>query len=65
MDYVLVHHGVKGMRWGVRNGPPYPLDNANAKAHNNDAPPPAFQAEESYRYRRGVCCNSLGCVWNV
>lgn len=23
---VLVHHGIKGQRWGVRNGPPYPLD---------------------------------------
>lgn len=21
----LVHHGVKGQRWGVQNGPPYPL----------------------------------------
>lgn len=21
----LYHHGIKGMRWGVRNGPPYPL----------------------------------------
>lgn len=21
----LVHHGIKGQRWGIRNGPPYPL----------------------------------------
>lgn len=25
MTYELYHHGIKGMRWGVRNGPPYPL----------------------------------------
>lgn len=24
--YYLIHHGVKGQRWGIRNGPPYPLD---------------------------------------
>lgn len=22
----LCHHGVKGQKWGVRNGPPYPLE---------------------------------------
>ena len=22
----LKHHGIKGQKWGVRNGPPYPLD---------------------------------------
>lgn len=22
----LYHHGIKGQEWGVRNGPPYPLD---------------------------------------
>ena len=27
----LKHHGIKGQKWGVRNGPPYPLD---YKAHN-------------------------------
>ncbi len=25
-DDVLVHHGIKGQKWGVRNGPPYPLE---------------------------------------
>ena len=24
-DY-LEHHGIEGQKWGVRNGPPYPLD---------------------------------------
>lgn len=23
---VLAHHGIKGQKWGVRNGPPYPID---------------------------------------
>lgn len=23
---VLSHHGIDGQKWGVRNGPPYPLD---------------------------------------
>ena len=23
----LYHHGIKGQRWGVRNGPPYPIEN--------------------------------------
>ena len=27
----LMHHGIKGQSWGVRNGPPYPLDQ---KTHN-------------------------------
>lgn len=25
----LAHHGIKGQKWGVRNGPPYPLDKAS------------------------------------
>ena len=25
-DKPLEHHGIKGQKWGVKNGPPYPLD---------------------------------------
>ena len=28
----IYHEGVEGMRWGVRNGPPYPLNRAGRKA---------------------------------
>ena len=28
----LAHHGIKGQKWGVRNGPPYPLE----KSDKND-----------------------------
>lgn len=28
---VLEHHGVSGMEWGERNGPPYPLSGANKR----------------------------------
>lgn len=27
----LFHHGIKGQKWGVRNGPPYPLDKNSKK----------------------------------
>lgn len=27
-EEVLMHHGIKGMKWGVRNGPPYPISNS-------------------------------------
>lgn len=25
-SYYLVHHGIEGQKWGIRNGPPYPLN---------------------------------------
>lgn len=41
MDY-LMHHGIKGQKWGVRNGPPYPL---NQTAHNK-----VVKADQSAKY---------------
>lgn len=26
---ILIHHGIKGQKWGVKNGPPYPLGEGN------------------------------------
>lgn len=25
-EKIIMHHGVKGQKWGVRNGPPYPIE---------------------------------------
>lgn len=41
MNVFLEHHGVKGQKWGVRNGPPYPLKsgagNASKRKQNSVA----------------------------
>lgn len=29
-DYIM-HHGIEGQKWGVKHGPPYPLDAATSK----------------------------------
>lgn len=33
---VLAHHGIKGQKWGVRNGPPYPLDKSDKSGKIDD-----------------------------
>lgn len=30
-DDSLEHHGIDGQKWGIRNGPPYPLDSKKAE----------------------------------
>ena len=27
--YTLKHHGIKGQKWGIKNGPPYPIGESN------------------------------------
>lgn len=36
MSY-LVHHGIKGQKWGVKNGPPYPLGASDHSASERKA----------------------------
>lgn len=41
MKTELYHHGIEGQKWGVRNGPPYPLDESDRSAAERAANPPA------------------------
>lgn len=54
----LVHHGVKGQKWGKRNGPPYPLDSSKStgsrlKPGVNKERPSGSPQIDSGRYSRG------------
>ena len=64
---VLAHHGIKGQKWGVRNGPPYPLDKSSesakiedivigkslgAKSHNHDILDP--DSNEYFQFSEGT-----------
>lgn len=33
----LYHHGIKGQKWGVENGPPYPLGSGDHNASERKA----------------------------
>lgn len=50
----LAHHGIMGMHWGVKNGPPYPLDKKLSlriqKGHNEKA---RYTAKELKDMRSG------------
>lgn len=52
----LMHHGIKGQKWGIENGPPYPLSrrdySALEKKMNN-----INQLSEHANYRRDILRN--------
>lgn len=37
MQSRLYHHGIKGQKWGERNGPPYPLDKKQKSTKSNSS----------------------------
>lgn len=50
----LAHHGIKGMNWGKRNGPPYPLSDDQRTAEENRKNPTSISAKEKYGRRPTV-----------
>lgn len=36
VDDYLMHHGIEGQKWGVRHGPPYPLDRKASSGVNKE-----------------------------
>lgn len=45
----LYHHGIPGQKWGVRNGPPYPLDERSQKHNAEVIRKKAIKLEKKYR----------------
>lgn len=50
-DY-LEHHGVKFMKWGVKNGPPYPLEGEGKKSFRQQVKEAKDKAKESKAAKR-------------
>lgn len=49
MSSELWHHGVKGMHWGVKNGPPYPLDTRKHRTKSSDRVTLLKKGDTAYR----------------
>lgn len=48
----LMHHGIQGQRWGVRNGPPYPLGSSPRKVFISGTS--KLKNKESFAYRKNL-----------
>lgn len=53
-SWFLAHHGIQGMHWGVKNGPPYPLDKkVSAKIRKGENKKVRYSAKEYQDMRSG------------
>lgn len=66
MNNELYHHGVSGMKWGKRNGPPYPLNaegkadlRAQKKAARAENKELASQVKKSQVYKNNKMMNQM------
>ena len=66
MSYVLTrnelyHHGIAGQKWGVRNGPPYPLSEDKHSKAEKDAAKKFHLTDEQKKYLKiGVAVAATG-----
>lgn len=51
-DEELYHHGITGMHWGVKNGPPYPLDKKVSAGIKSGKNKKVRYSDEEYRAMR-------------
>lgn len=49
----LMHYGIPGQKWGVKNGPPYPLDNKVSKKIQNGNNPGSKQLPKKEQVSKG------------
>lgn len=52
----LVHHGIKGQEWGVRNGPPYPLKGHNIRRQHYQL---SEKGDKKYTIAKGTKTQTL------
>ena len=52
MDNVLIHHGVKEQKWGVKHGPPYPLDADQVPQKQKNANPKLYSDKKDDQRKR-------------
>lgn len=56
----LEHHGILGMHWGERNGPPYPLDSSSKSVSEKKGIKSSGKARESYKKTRNILKSDSG-----